>query len=119
VKHLLRTLTAAGVNLPDGLLRSLLVAYQREAEDAVADSYGVATINGLVFDRHDEEQTVQVFSAALRSSIEEFLVDPLGAPLVPNWVRIWSGVPDAGTRLLEAVQRSEGSVRVEVANRGR
>ena len=42
VKHLLRTLAAAGVNLPDGLLRSLLAAYQREAEDAVADSYAVS-----------------------------------------------------------------------------
>jgi glucosyl-3-phosphoglycerate synthase len=107
VKHLLRTLAAAGVNLPDGLMRSLLAAYQREAEDAVADSYAVATINGLNFDRHEEERNVQVFTAALRSSIEEFLVDPLGAPLVPNWVRVWSGVPDAGVRLLDAVQQTQ------------
>jgi len=107
VKHLLRTLAAAGVNLPDGLMRSLLAAYQREAEDAVADSYAVATINGLSFDRHEEERNVQVFTAALRSSIDEFLVDPLGAPLVPNWVRVWSGVPDAGVRLLDAVQQTQ------------
>jgi glucosyl-3-phosphoglycerate synthase len=107
VKHLLRTLAAAGVSLPDGLFRSLLAAYQREAEDAVADSYAVATINGLNFDRHEEERNVQVFTAALRSSIDEFLVDPLGAPLVPNWVRVWSGVPDAGVRLLDAVQQTQ------------
>jgi len=31
-KHLLRTLAAAGVNLSEGVLRSLLAAYQREAE---------------------------------------------------------------------------------------
>jgi glucosyl-3-phosphoglycerate synthase len=105
VKHLLRTLAAAGVNVSGGLLRSLLAAYQREAEDAVADSYSVATINGLAFDRHAEERNVQVFTAALRNSIDEFLADPLGAPLVPNWVRIWAGVPDAGSRLLAAVQR--------------
>ena len=103
VKHLLRTLAAAGVNLPDGLLRSLLAAYQREAEDAVADSYAVAVMNGLAFDRHEEEQNVQVFIGALRASIEEFLADPLGAPLVPNWARVWAGVPDAGRRLLAAV----------------
>jgi glucosyl-3-phosphoglycerate synthase len=103
VKHLLRTLAAAGVNLPDGLLRSLLAAYQREAEDAVSDSYAVAVMNGLSFDRHEEEQNVQLFGAALRASIEEFLADPLGAPLVPNWARVWAGVPDAGRRLLAAV----------------
>jgi len=110
VKHLLRTLAAAGVNLTDGLLRSLLAAYQREAEDAVADSYAVATINGLAFDRHQEEQNVQTFIAALRSSIEEFLADPLGTPLVPNWARVWAGVPDAGARLMAAVQEASDFV---------
>ena len=104
VKHLLRTLAAAGVNLPDGLLRSLLAAYQREAEDAVADSYAMATINGLVFDRHEEEKNVQVFTTALRASTQEFLADPLGAPLVPNWARVWAGMPEASTRLLAAVE---------------
>jgi glucosyl-3-phosphoglycerate synthase len=104
VKHLLRTLAAAGVELSDGLLRSLLAAYQREAEDAVADSYAVATINGLIFDRHEEERNVQTFTTALRGSIGEFLSDPLGPELVPNWARIWAGLPDAGSRLVAAVQ---------------
>jgi glucosyl-3-phosphoglycerate synthase len=110
IKHLLRTLAAEGVNLPDGLLRSLLAAYQREAEDAVADSYAVATTNGLEFDRHEEEKNVQTFLAALRSSIEEFLADPLGAPLVPNWARVWAGVADAGARLVAAAGRGPADV---------
>jgi glucosyl-3-phosphoglycerate synthase len=113
IKHLLRTLAAAGTSLPDGHLRSLLAAYQREAEDAVADSYSVALINGLHFDRHDEELTVQTFTHALRASIDEFLADPLGAPLVPNWSRVWAGVPDAGTRLVSAVQRGVEAVSAE------
>jgi glucosyl-3-phosphoglycerate synthase len=107
-KHLLRTLAAAGVNLSDGLLRSLLAAYQREAEDAVADSYAVAVVNGLVYDRHEEELNVQTFIVAVRASIEEFLADPLGSPLVPNWSRVWAGMPDAGPRLLTAVQKGPG-----------
>ena len=115
-KHLLRTLAAAGVNLSDGLLRSLLAAYQREAEDAVADSYAVAVMNGLGFDRHEEEQNVQTFTGALRASIDEFLADPLGPPLVPNWARVWAGMPDAGPRLLAAV--GEGAA-VGVAGGGR
>jgi glucosyl-3-phosphoglycerate synthase len=105
VKHLLRTLAAAGVNLSDGLLRSLLAAYQREAEDAVADSYAVSVVNGLSYDRHEEERNVQTFVAAVRASTEEFLIDPLGAPLVPNWARVRAGVSDAGPRLLAAVQQ--------------
>jgi glucosyl-3-phosphoglycerate synthase len=106
VKHLFRTLAAAGTSLPDGLLRSLLSSYQREAEDAIADSYAVATINGLAFDRHEEEHTMETFVAALRASIDEFLADPLGAPLVPNWARVWAGCADAPARLLRAVSET-------------
>lgn len=103
--HLLRTLAAAGVVLSEGLFKSLVAAYQREAEDAVADSYGVAMINGLAYDRHQEEISVQTFGAALRASIEEFQADPSGPPLVPNWARVWAGVHDAGPLLLTAVER--------------
>jgi len=109
-KHLLRTLAANGVRLSSGLLRSLLAAYQREAEDAIADSYAVATINGLAYDRHDEEKSVATFQAALRGAIQEFSADPLGVPLVPNWVRVWAGVPDSGERLLDAVRESGGII---------
>jgi glucosyl-3-phosphoglycerate synthase len=107
IKHLLRTLAAAGVNLSPGLLMSLLAAYQRQAEDAVTDSYAVAVVNHLKYDRHGEEQSVHVFAEALRASIDEFLADPLGPPLVPNWSRVWAGVPDASARLLDAVERGE------------
>jgi glucosyl-3-phosphoglycerate synthase len=102
--HLLRTLAAAGVILSEGLLKSLIAAYQREAEDAVADSYAVASINGLRYDRHEEELEVLVFSASLRQSMEEFQADPSGPPLVPNWARVWAGVHDAGPMLIAAVQ---------------
>ena len=104
-KHLLRTLAAAGLSLPDGLLRSLLAAYQREAEDAVEDSYAVSLLNDLTYDRHAEEQIVHTFTGALRSCIDEFLLDPLGPALVPNWSRVWAGMPEAGARLLDAVER--------------
>ena len=91
--HLFRTLAAAGVVLSSGLFESLLAAYQREAEDAVADSYAVSMINGLCYDRHQEEINVQTFVHALRGAIEEFHRDPVGPPLVPNWARVWAGVP--------------------------
>jgi len=101
--HLLRTLAAAGVVLSSGLLESLLAAYQREAEDAVADSYGVAAITGLKYDRHQEELNVHTFIGALRRAIQEFHRDPLGPPLVPNWARVWAGVPESGRQLLASV----------------
>ena len=107
--HLMRTLAAAGVVLSEGLLKSLIAAYQREAEDAVADSYAVAWMNGLLYDRHQEELQVQVFSVALRQSIEEFQADPSGPPLVPNWARVWAGVNQAGPMLVKAVEQGPAS----------
>lgn len=101
--HLLRTLAASGVVLSAGLFDSLLAAFQREAEDAVADNYAVSMINGLLYDRHDEEVTVHTFISALRAAIEEFRKDPMGPPLVPNWARVWAGVNDAGPWLVSAV----------------
>jgi glucosyl-3-phosphoglycerate synthase len=109
--HLLRTLAAAGVVLSHGLLESLLAAYQREAEDAVADSYAVAALNGLTYERHQEELNLQTFASALRGAVEEFHKDPLGPPLVPNWARVWAGLHDAASQLLSAVsQGPEGIV---------
>jgi glucosyl-3-phosphoglycerate synthase len=106
--HLLRTLAAAGVVLSAGLFKSLIAAYQREAEDAVAESYAVAMINGLLYDRHAEELDVQTFSRSLRAAIEDFLADPAGPPLVPNWSRVWAGVHDAGPMLRAAVAEGPG-----------
>lgn len=105
--HLMRTLAAAGVVLSGGLLNSLIAAYQREAEDAVADSYAVASMNGLHYDRHEEEIAIDTFGLALRAAISEFLADPAGPPLVPNWARVWAGVKEAGAMLQAAV--SQGS----------
>ena len=62
-------------------------------------------MNGLKYDRHAEEDTVHVFLRALRTSIDEVRADPLGPPLVPNWVRVWAGMTDAGARLVAAVER--------------
>ncbi|HSK08604.1 MAG TPA: hypothetical protein VK911_03445 [Vicinamibacterales bacterium] len=103
--HLLRTLAAAGVVLSAGLLESLLAAYQREAEDAVAHSHAVAAINGLAHDRHQEELSVQTFQVALQAAIEEFHKDPLGPPLVPNWARVWAGLHESGPQLIAAVAK--------------
>ncbi|MBI1983498.1 MAG: hypothetical protein HYS61_04805 [Acidobacteria bacterium] len=61
-------------------------------------------VNGLVFDRHAEEDAVHAFSRGLRLAAETFLADPLGQPLIPNWNRIVAAIPDIFQRLEEAVE---------------
>jgi len=103
VKHLLRILCSAGLVLPGGSFQSMRVAYQRFAEDAVADYLAVAAFNGLVFDKNEEEEVVDTFSRALQEACEQFVIQPLGAPSLPNWARVDSAIPDAGSRLVAAV----------------
>jgi glucosyl-3-phosphoglycerate synthase len=108
VKHLLRTFSAAGVVLPEGTFKSMRVAFQRYAEDAVADSFAVARFNGLSHDRHAEEEAVHTFAVALAEGCEQFSIDPLGTPSLPNWARVLSAIPDAGERLVAAVRGLDG-----------
>jgi glucosyl-3-phosphoglycerate synthase len=103
VKHLLRILCSAGIVLPGGSFQSMRVAYQRFAEDAVADYLAVAAFNGLVFDKNAEEEAVETFSRALQEACEQFVIQPLGAPSLPNWARVDSAIPDAGARLVATV----------------
>ena len=87
----------------EGLFQTLLVQYIRMAQDTITRYHADAAINGLAFDRHDEEGMVAVFAGALRTAYERFLADPLGAPLIPNWNRIASAFPDFLDQLRAAV----------------
>jgi glucosyl-3-phosphoglycerate synthase len=103
-KTLFRTLAAEGVVLSEGLFRTLQAEYVRTAEDMITRYHADAMINGLVFDRHAEEDAVHAFARGLRLAAESFLADPLGQPLIPNWNRIVAAIPDIFARLNEAVE---------------
>jgi glucosyl-3-phosphoglycerate synthase len=51
---------------------------------------------------------VATFAKALKAGTEQFEQDPLGAPLIPNWARVLSAVPEAGDLLLESVEGTKG-----------
>ncbi len=91
---LIRNLASYGVEFDAGFLNTLSVAYVRMAQDAVARYSDLAALNGLNFDRHEEELAVETFSEALRASGLSFVRDPMGAPQIPNWNRVTSALPD-------------------------
>jgi glucosyl-3-phosphoglycerate synthase len=110
VKHLLRTLSAAGVVLPEGSFKSMRVAYQRYGEDAIADYYAVSVFNGFSFDRHAEEEAVATFSTALAEGCAQFGSDPLGTPSMSNWARVQSAWPEVNSYLVRIVQDLQGVI---------
>jgi glucosyl-3-phosphoglycerate synthase len=103
-KILFRTLSAEGVVFHVGVIRSLESAYVRTAEDTITRYNADALIDGLKFDRHEEEAAVGAFARAIRLAGDSFMEDPLGQPLIPNWSRITSALPDFLGRLREAVE---------------
>jgi len=103
-KSLFRTLAGEGVVFRLDDFRTLQVRYVRMAEDTISRYYADAMLNGLEYDRHDEERAVAVFAKCLRQAADEYLADPLGLPLIPNWNRVIAAVPDFFERLVVAVE---------------
>jgi glucosyl-3-phosphoglycerate synthase len=101
---LIRNLASYGVTFETGFLNTLISAYVRTAQDAIARYHDDAAVNGLFFDRHAEEVAVETFSSALLSAGLRFVSDPMGAPLIPNWSRVVSALPGFLDELREAVE---------------
>jgi glucosyl-3-phosphoglycerate synthase len=103
-KSLFRTLAAEGVILSDEFFQSLTVAYQRMAEDTIVKYEADASINGLIFDRHEEAKAVEVFTRGITLAAQAYRENPMGPPLIPNWNRVVSAVPGILDMLKKAVE---------------
>ncbi|MBJ20759.1 MAG: glycosyl transferase [bacterium] len=100
---LIRNLASYGVEFDSGFLNTMIAAYVRTAQDAIARYSDDAKLNGLIFDRHEEEVAVETFSGALRAAGLDFVRDPMGSPQIPNWSRVVSAMPKFLSDLAEAV----------------
>lgn len=104
-KSLFRTIAAEGIVFTADHFRSLEVRYVRLAQDTIARYYADAALNGLKFDRHGEELAVAAFARSLRQAAADFLEDPLGLPLIPNWNRVLAAIPEFFELLQDAVTK--------------
>ena len=102
-KSLFRTVAGEGVVLSSAHFHTLVARYVRLAEQTIERYYADAMLNGLVFDRHTEELAVSTFAQSLRTAAQEYLEDPLGLPLIPNWNRVLAAMPDFFEQLTTAV----------------
>jgi glucosyl-3-phosphoglycerate synthase len=106
-KTLFRTLASEGMVFTSDHFRSLQVRYVRMAEDTINRYHADAMINGLTFDRHAEEMTVNAFTESLRDAVASFLENPLSQLLIPNWNRVLAAAPDFFGRLLAVVRETD------------
>jgi glucosyl-3-phosphoglycerate synthase len=103
-KSIFRTMAAEGIKMDQGLFDTLLSAYVRHAEDTLRHYIADAAINGLTFDRHEEEVAVNTFAKSIRAAAWAFRHDPMSTPVIPNWNRVQSASPEFLQELHDAVR---------------
>jgi glucosyl-3-phosphoglycerate synthase len=106
-KSIFRTLASEGVVFSEGLFKSLLVTYLRQAEDTLLKYEADAMVNGLDFDRHEEAKAVETFTNAIGLAAQAYMENPMSTPLIPNWNRVISAVPDIFEMLKIAVDEDK------------
>ncbi|HWN96089.1 MAG TPA: glycosyl transferase [Methylomirabilota bacterium] len=103
-KSFFRSMTAEGIKLDTGLFDTLLSTYMRQAEDTLRFYSADAAVNGLHYPRHDEENAVATFVRSIQIAAQAFQKDPLWTPLVANWNRVQSALPNFFDELNDAVR---------------
>jgi len=98
-----RTLASRGVALETGHFITLRSAYLRAAQDAIRQYHADALINGVEFDRHNEEQAIEALAERIMAAGELFQQDPGGGEAIPNWTRVLTAFPDFPQQLRDAV----------------
>lgn len=103
-KAVFRKLAIQGETFSLEKFRTIKATYYRIALDFVEVYQDEAAINGLGYDRHTEEQAVELFAANLVQAGAHFLENPMETPFIPAWNRVISAVPDVLEELRNAVE---------------
>ncbi len=103
-KAIFRKLATEGIQLSSAFFRTLKATYYRQALDMIERYEADALLNGLDFDRHAEEQAVELFTQAIVRAGEVYLGHPEEVPFMANWNRVFSAIPDFADTLLDAVE---------------
>jgi glucosyl-3-phosphoglycerate synthase len=98
---LLRTLAETeNFEVTEPFLTSLQVAYRRLAQDKIRQYHADATCNRLLFDRHEEETSVDSLCSVILSGGRKYVENPIRAQL-PDWLRTMAAMPNIREKLRE------------------
>lgn len=109
-KSIFRTLASDGIVFEEGTFRTIEATYLKMARDTMKMYNDDAAINGIYYDLHQEGLSIEAFTKGIRMASQEFLIDPFGVPLIPNWNRVTSAIPNFLKLLKEAVERDFSEV---------
>ncbi|MFZ2070484.1 MAG: glucosyl-3-phosphoglycerate synthase [Halobacteriota archaeon] len=103
-RTLLRTLTEIdSLEISREFLLSLQVVYKRTAQNLIRQYHADALSNGLEYNRHEEETSVDIFSKMFLEAGESYINEPTGI-LLPDWMRACSAMPNIRKKLRDAAR---------------
>ena len=105
IKTLVRKLATQGYSFSKETFRSIKATYYRSALDLIDIYRSDAQMNGLKFDSHNEEKTVELFALNIMKAGESFFENPMDTPFIPTWHRVKSAIPDFLDRFKESVHK--------------
>ena len=85
--------------------------YVGKAGDTMRFCAADAGVNGLGYDRQEEELAVATFAGSIRAAATDYLLDPAGDPTIPDWARVEAVLPDFLPALLDAVRSENPQMR--------
>jgi glucosyl-3-phosphoglycerate synthase len=111
----LRTLTETEqVVISKEHIHALRVKFRREAQDYTRQYFVDATFNGLQYDRHAEEVTIEMFEKVIMEAGERYFVNPVGNQ-IPDWTRALAVMPDLREQLREAALADQAQTKLTAA----
>lgn len=103
VRCLFKAIGAQAISLDRRVFNTVLAAYAARAGETLHSYAADAALNGLHFDRRQEEVAIATFTQSVRRAADEYLNDPLQSRVIPDWNCVESALPDFLPALLEAV----------------
>ena len=110
-KALIRKLATQGNIFSLETFRSIKATYYRTALDMIDIYRSDAKMNGLSFDSHTEEKTVELFALNIMKAGESFFENPMETPFIPTWNRVVSAIPDFLVRFKSSVELDNAELR--------
>lgn len=104
ILSIFRKLATDGHVLSEDRLRAVKATYLRTALDMVEMYKHDAMMNGLTYNIHQEEKTVELFARNIIDAGHEFIENPIQPPFMPRWNRIHHALPDIMNEIAEAVR---------------
>ena len=104
IKTIIRKLATHGYSFSEETFRTIKATYYRSAIDMVDIYKSDAQMNGLYYDYHLEEKTVEMFASNIMRAGEIFFENPMDTPFSPTWSRVNSAIPDFLLRFRDTIE---------------